>query len=378
MTEIPSSTRRARDPFLDNARGLLITMVVVGHTLESFDVLDQVVPDMVYTAIYSFHMAAFVVISGFLSRSYRNEPRQLRRLLTSIVIPYLIFQMVHEVAKHFLEGRNLELQLFLPAWTLWFLLALLMWRLLSPLLRSLRHPLLIAVAVSVIAPLDPDLDSTFTLGRMTGMLPFFVLGLVSTPETLARIKAFPRRWLGGAVMVAALLCALVLRKQVPASWFFLRSAYDEDASVLFSVAVHLGALVTGVVGTIGLLLITPRGRSALSVLGTRSLTIYLLHPVLLLPIRYADELPAWLSTWWAGLLLVPVGVALTLLLGSSYVARATRWVTDPPIGQLLITDPADDAGRGAGKDAAAESGKTSVRANRTTPRAPRAPRHTRR
>src|SRR5690606_26717780 len=213
MTETPSSTTsparpRARDPFLDNARGLLITMVVVGHTVESFHVLDQVIPDMVYTAIYSFHMAAFVAISGYLSRSYRNEPRQLKRVLSSIVAPYLIFQMVHEVAKHFLEGRNLELQLFLPAWTLWFLLALLVWRLLSPLLRSLRHPLLIAVAVAVIAPLDPDLDSTFSLGRIAGMLPFFVIGLISTPETLARIKAFRHRWLGGAIMVAALLCAL--------------------------------------------------------------------------------------------------------------------------------------------------------------------------
>lgn len=378
MTESPSSTPRARDPFLDNARGLLITMVVVGHTVESFHVLDQVIPDMVYTAIYSFHMAAFVAISGYLSRSYRNEPRQLKRVLSSIVAPYLIFQMVHEVAKHFLEGRNLELQLFLPAWTLWFLLALLVWRLLSPLLRSLRHPLLIAVAVAVIAPLDPDLDSTFSLGRIAGMLPFFVIGLISTPETLARIKAFRHRWLGGAIMVAALLCALLLREQVPASTFFLREAYDEDAPALFEMIVQLGALVTGVIGTFGLLLITPRGSSALSVLGTRSLTIYLLHPVLLLPIRYADHPPAWIHTWWFGVLLLPAAVVLTLLLGSAPVSRATRWVTDPPIGDLLIKDPAEDAGHGSGEHAAAESETTSARANRTTPHAPRAPRHTRR
>src|SRR5690606_39902617 len=92
MTESPSSTPRARDPFLDNARGLLITMVVVGHTVESFHVLDQVIPDMVYTAIYSFHMAAFVAISGYLSRSYRNEDRKSTRLNSSHVkISYAVF-----------------------------------------------------------------------------------------------------------------------------------------------------------------------------------------------------------------------------------------------------------------------------------------------
>lgn len=338
---------RARDPFLDNARGILITLVVVGHTLECFEVDGDVLGGTLYKATYSFHMAAFVIISGYLSRSYRNEPRQVKRLLTAMLVPYLIFQLVHEAGKTLLLGQDFELQLFLPAWTLWFLLALMLWRLITPVLRQLRHPLIFAVAVSVIAPLDPGLDSTLSLGRLVGMLPFFVLGLVCTPQVLEQIRSFRHRWVGALVLLAAVACAFLLREQVHNSYFYLRDAYDEDATVLWSVAVRVGALVIGVVGTLALLLVTPRGQSALTAVGARSLTIYLLHAALLLPIRYADALPTWVETWWGTLLVVGTGLGLTAVLATGIVGRLTRWITDPPIGRWLVRPDEQQSARAA-------------------------------
>lgn len=341
MPHDASAPARARDPFLDNARGILIALVVVGHTLECFDVIGDVLGGTLYKAIYSFHMAAFVIISGYLSRSYRNEPRQVKRLLTAMLVPYVIFQMVHEAGKALLLGQEFALQLVVPAWTLWFLFALMVWRLLTPVLRQLRHPLVFAVAISVIAPLDPDLDSTLSIGRLLGMLPFFVLGLVCTPEVLERVRSFRPRWPGALVLLAAVVCAFLLREQVSNSYFYLREAYDEEAGVLFSVAVRLGALVVGVVGTLALLLVTPRAQSVLTTVGSRSLTIYLLHTVLLLPIRYAESLPGWIETWWGTLTLVGAGLLLTAVLATGIVGRLTRWLIDPPIGRWL-TRPAPE------------------------------------
>ncbi|NMA77020.1 MAG: acyltransferase family protein [Actinomycetales bacterium] len=348
MTADSSPRPGARDPFLDNARGILITLVVVGHTLECFDVIGDVLGGTLYKAIYSFHMAAFVIISGHLSRSYRNEPRQVRRLLTAMLVPYVIFQMVHEAGKSLLLGEDFELQLITPAWTLWFLLALMLWRLTTPVLRQLRHPLVFAVAVSVIVPLDPDLDSTLSLGRLAGMLPFFVLGLVCTPQVLERIRSFRHRWMGALVLASAVLCAFLLREDVPSSSFYLRSAYDDEATLPWSAAVRLGVLVVGVVGTLALLLVTPRGQSVLTVVGSRSLTIYLLHTVLLLPIRYAEELPGWVESWWGTGALVGLGAALTAVLATGIVGRLTRWITDPPIGQWLIRPDAEQTRQGRG------------------------------
>jgi fucose 4-O-acetylase-like acetyltransferase len=334
----PNIAPRSRDPYLDNARGLLIILVVVGHTLECFDAPGTLPGGALYTAIYSFHMAAFVMISGYLSRSYRNEPRQVRRLLTAMVVPYVIFQLVHEAGRALLLGDDFSLQLVEPAWTLWFLLALMLWRLATPALRCLRHPLVIAVAISVIAPLDQDLDGTFTLGRIAGMLPFFVLGLVCTPELVDRLRAGQWRWLGMLAMLGSLVCAFLLQDELKNSWFYLRDAFPEEGSVAVNIFLRLLVLAAGVIGALGLLLLSPRGNSLLTVLGTRSLTIYLLHPVLLLPVRYAEKIPDWPESWWGTLLLVLIATALTLVLGSSPISRLTRWVTDPPIGHLLVRE----------------------------------------
>ncbi|WP_193106850.1 acyltransferase family protein [Brachybacterium sp. FME24] len=335
--ETAAPARRQRDPFLDNARGLLITLVVVGHTLECFDGKNVFLGGAIHTWIYSFHMAAFVAISGFLSRSYRNEPRQVRRMLTSMAVPFLIFQVLHEFGRMLLLGQEFHLQLITAAWTLWFLLALLMWRLVTPVLRVLRYPLVFAVAIAVIVPLDADLDSTFTLGRFFSMLPFFVLGLVTTPERLEKLKAMPHRWIGAVVLVLVLAVSFATHERFSVAIFFLRSNYDNGPyGTATSIVMQLLVLAAGMIGTVAFLLVTPRGQTIWTALGTRSLTIYLLHPLVLLPFRYAEEPFAWAESWWAPIPVVLIGLAITAVLSRGIVATATRWVTDPPIGNLFV------------------------------------------
>lgn len=348
-TAVPPTAgeKKERDPFLDNARGILITLVVIGHTLECFDGKSDYLGGAIHTWIYSFHMAAFVAISGFLSRSYRNEPRQVKRLLTAMAVPYLIFQVLHEAGKVLLQGREFDLLFVDPSWTLWFLLALLMWRLVTPVLRVLRYPLVFAVAVAVIAPLDADLGSTLTLGRFLEMMPFFVLGLVTTPETLNRLKTMRHRvWIGGAVLLGALVFSFATHEMFSVARFFLRSNYaDGPYETWLAIIMQILVLAAGMIGTVALLLATPRGTTIWTALGTRSLTIYLLHPLVLLPIRYAEEPFAWVENWWSPLLLIVIGLAITAVLSRGIIATVTRWVTDPPVGNLLVRED-DAASRG--------------------------------
>ena len=46
-----------------------------------------------YMLVYTFHMPAFILISGYFSRSYTGRPDQLRRLLTGIAVPYVVFEV---------------------------------------------------------------------------------------------------------------------------------------------------------------------------------------------------------------------------------------------------------------------------------------------
>ncbi len=56
-----------RDSFFDNAKFILIVLVVFGHMIETF-IEDNVTVYAIYKVIYSFHMPAFILVSGFFTK----------------------------------------------------------------------------------------------------------------------------------------------------------------------------------------------------------------------------------------------------------------------------------------------------------------------
>ncbi|WP_227488121.1 acyltransferase family protein [Brachybacterium subflavum] len=340
--------KKPRDPLLDNARAILIALVVVGHTIESNDNANL---DILYTWIYSFHMPAFVAISGFLCRSYRNEPRQISRLLTGMLLPYLIFQVIHSVESDLLDGDPITVTLWHPAWTLWFLLALTFWRVFSPVLRSLRYPLVFAVAISVLAPLEADLDTVLTWGRVLSFLPFFVMGLMCTPEMLARIRDV--RW-GRAIGAAAFACAFVVAvlthdKFSNDIFTMSRSFSENDMGNIYGIVTRVLVLICGTILTIALVMVAPRRHHWFTALGVESLTIYLIHPLLLQVPRNLG----WFDTMTSNLdavMLVVGALLLVLILSRPPIVKVLSWITSPPVGRWLVKEepqPRAAAGSGA-------------------------------
>lgn len=324
-----------RDPHVDNARAILITLVVVGHLLE---VINSYGGGAIGTWIYAFHMPAFVAISGYLARSYRNEPRQLQRLFSVLFVPYLLFQAIHATLRVVVDGDDFGMHLWQPSWSLWFLLALFFWRLATPLLKALRYPLVFAVAISVLAPLGPDLDRTLTWGRVLAFLPFFVLGLLARPEHLERLRRFRYKFLGYVVLAAGLALSFGIHERFSITLFYMAVSYDENGiGDLRGVLVRVLFLAAAAVAVLALLVITPQRRHWWTDIGKNSLTVYLLHGLIVYSIRdlgFMTGIDGPLGT----VLVILAGVALTLLLSREWVARATRGLTNPPIGRWLLRE----------------------------------------
>ncbi len=78
-----------------------------------------------------------------------------------------------------------------PHWPLWYLPATFCWRLATPALKRLGLAALpVALAISLVGGyLDWDY---LAMRRILGFLPFFTIGLLATPETVARLRAVPR------------------------------------------------------------------------------------------------------------------------------------------------------------------------------------------
>lgn len=170
----PVARKRRRVPFWDNARYACIVLVVLGHAIQRLS-YDSDIAFALYLALYAFHMPAFAIISGYFSKAGSPTRTQMARVITDIILPYVIFEALWTLTKWLVEGETTP-NPTQPSWTLWFLLALGIFRLVLPYLALLRWPLLWTVVISVGAGYLPNVDSTFSLSRTLGLLPFFTLG----------------------------------------------------------------------------------------------------------------------------------------------------------------------------------------------------------
>ena len=96
MTE--TTKKRKRNVSLDIAKGILIFLVVWGHSIQmgfgyGYGEAGLYMQDVIYRGIYSFHMPLFMAISGYLFYYSNEKPigEVLFSKLKSIGIPYLTY-----------------------------------------------------------------------------------------------------------------------------------------------------------------------------------------------------------------------------------------------------------------------------------------------
>lgn len=82
---------KERNYLFDNLKFLLIVLVVFGHSLEEISLAQDYA--IIRAWIYSFHMPAFVFISGYFSKSVRRGEGA-RKTIINCAIPYFIFNTI--------------------------------------------------------------------------------------------------------------------------------------------------------------------------------------------------------------------------------------------------------------------------------------------
>lgn len=334
-------------PFWDNARFASIVLVVLGHSIQRLNA-DHDAAYGLYLLIYAFHMPAFAFISGYFSKSTPPGARQMARLITDIVIPYVIFDVLWGVYGWALTGRG-NFNLTEPAWTLWFLVALAIFRVVLPYLALLRWPLAWTVVISIGAGYLPNLDSTFSLTRALGLLPFFTLGWwLHDRDVVDRFRLLrPRKWfmVAGALAVFAIAAWAAWgftdtwRSLRLGTWMFYRESYAQLGGVeWWAGGVRLLLMLVAVVLIAAFLMLIPRGQHRWSRFGQYTMYIYLLHTFVLFPLRefgiIAGVEPVWL---WLPLLVVG-SVLLSFALGSKPVRFIFRPLVEPR-PSWLFADP---------------------------------------
>ncbi|MFD8556495.1 acyltransferase family protein [Streptosporangium canum] len=316
-----------RDPFFDNAKFLAITLVVSGHLIE--DLRDVPVAHAAYFYVYLFHMPLFIVLSGYLSRTFTFSSGKARKLIGTLAVPYVIFELLYALPRLVLYGR-LEVSLLDPYYLTWFLMSLFLWRLSTPVWQQLRWPLVIAVALSLLSGTS-RLPDELSMNRTLGLLPFYVLGLMLRPEHFAWLRRRRVRIAGAVTLVAGAAVALAVHTGVRTEWIRWRHANDAiGVDDLTGSLIRLAMLAAGALLVAAFLAVTPSRRTWYSGLGTATMYAYLLHGLV---VKVAERFYGDWAVTPAGVAAVAAsGAGLAALLCTEPVRRVTRWAVEPRMG----------------------------------------------
>ncbi len=325
---VAPAPRKQRDPWFDNAKMLLVTLVVVGH---SWSVLaESFSTTWAYNFLYLWHVPAFVMVTGYLSRSFTFSRRNLSKLLTTVVLPYVVFEATLTTFRSVVGGEHHGPLWLNPHWPMWYLAALFLWRLATPLLKRMPHALPVAVAVSLVGGVTTG--DTLDSARTMGLLPFFVMGLLATPEHIDRLRRPAARLAAlGAFALALALSTLVETKVGSTEWLYWRSSYSElHASFLAGVAGRTLLLAVATALALSFFALVPRRGGWFSRLGSATLVVYLFHGFLVKSVEYT-AFPDWSARHPLPALVLStlVAVPVALALAAPPVARRLNVLVDP-------------------------------------------------
>lgn len=317
-----------RDPWKDNARLALITLVVFGHCLEPLR--GVVAIDVLYRFLYLFHMPAFAFLSGAVART-EVDLKLLRQIAFQLLLPYLLFQGLYDLAARMPGWPDAgPAGITTPYWLLWYLPSLAAWRLLLPVFMRLRQPLLLACLLALAAGWADDVGYRMSLSRIAAFFPFFLIGHRYAPVWRERLRGLP----AGMLALATLLALGWAAGAVPdPRWLYGSNGYaalgvDDAAGALW----RLVRLVAGVAGSAAFLALVPRRAFGATAAGARSLQAYLAHGFVVKSAAAAGAFG-----WLAGrepplvnvLVLLPVAWILVRALASVPAARLLQPLTCP-------------------------------------------------
>lgn len=78
--------------YIDNLKGILIILVVLGHCIQATDAdFDH---NIIFRYIYSFHMPMFMFVSGFVSYKPQMEWRTVRKRFQQLIVPFVAWTVL--------------------------------------------------------------------------------------------------------------------------------------------------------------------------------------------------------------------------------------------------------------------------------------------
>lgn len=275
-----------RNPYFDNAKAILIFLVIVGHTLSPIFTANHWITT-IYMFIYLFHMPAFITIAGHFTKRMKNK-QDFYKLVKRLIVPYLIFQILYTLYYQGIYGDHLDFSFLDPRWALWFLLSLFCWQLMLVVFGKNKLGILLAFVCSLGAGYVAEINETFTLSRTFFFFPFFLIGYFGKRECFEWMKQKKNVYLAWLLFGVLFVLVYFYGDIGYREWFYGRFGYEEilGDSFAYGFLYRAGMYVLMIISTYCFLSIVPKKQLPITRMGSITFTVYLLHMFLL---KYVQE-----------------------------------------------------------------------------------------
>lgn len=318
----------------DNVKFILILSVVLGHFLARYTDSSINAERLVFF-IYTYHMPAFVFISGLFAKRTINEKRYDK------IFGFLMLYLVTKYALFFVKvvrGSTLEFSYFEMNDVSWYAFAIFVFCLMTIFLRRFdwKWVLTISILNALLAGYATDIDTWLSLSRILTFYPFFLLGYYLKPEDIMEFTN--RKWVKAASWCVWIVTAAVVFFKIDAiSWYLniLKGKHGYDTlshAADYGFVLRAGWYVLAIVLTMALIAVTPEIRCFVSTMGSRTMQIYALHyiPMLIFFGNFHGE--AWIKSICPNHqipVVILIGILTTCLLSIKPIEVAMNWIIYP-------------------------------------------------
>lgn len=317
----------------DNLKLFLIFTVVVGHISDFF---YSSCGDMkgLFIFIYTFHMPAFIFISGLFSKKTVDN-KNYGKILPYITLYFISQFLLFVFSAIFEKGKTLYL--FDADGVPWFVLSLFFMNMITMYTRKFKPQwvLSLSLIMSIFAGYNYKVIDEFAILRTINFYPFFYLGYIADRDKLTAFLNKKYIKIISAVFIAgmAVLCFAIPQKMAYYRMFVTgRVVYSYIGNAAaWGGFIRLGVFAVSLIFVMALISLAPSKESRISYLGTRTLGVYVTHicfvyAVFAIPGLTAavENLPAVVRV----LVVLAAGALLVAVCSNKYFDKALKKIMD--------------------------------------------------
>ena len=327
---------KERNYLFDNYKVFLIYLVVLGHFVTP-SVGETEFLTAVKWFIFACHMPAFMFASGFFSK----KPKPVLDLVQKLLIPYLIFEMLYYFT-YVAIGKETEVALLYPKFTLWFLLSLFWYKLASKVILKLKVSPVIIIATSVVigilwASIDTK-GSFLSNQRAIYFFPYYLLGMYMNMDHVEKLRQgiWKKISIGIIVLFLLFLAFEPVHKTMSIAVTYGRYSYHSlGFDIGYGMFIKCLCYLGGFLLTLAFLSVMPSKKTFVSWIGPNTLAIYLFHGLMFKVIETRTTILQDLDTPIENILLLVSCVVITYIFALKPFNAITNAFSSVPVNRLF-------------------------------------------